>query len=260
LHSLSLNGEERAKLKSGELIKIRQMRGTLANLAASLIPMVLLTVTPMEAQQSFDPSDSVFGTDPLLINGTYYDFIPPRGTDGDQYLTGPVFMNGSLTLRGETYEALPLNYDIYNQRLLLSYRNQAGGESIIVISDAWLEKFSFRGMSFEIAALPDKGKSIVQVIGHGPVRLGYLWKKALDPDSFHGARSYSFSSPRKEMYILLENKSVRYSNNKMFLATLDETMKKRVREYIAMRRIRVKRADDDTMTELMDFYNAIRRQ
>ena len=41
-----------------------------------------------------------------------------------------------------------LNYDIYNQQLILKYKNNIGAANLIIISDAWLESFSFKGHKF----------------------------------------------------------------------------------------------------------------
>jgi len=210
-----------------------------------------------DAQQIFNIADPVYGSDPLLVNGRYYNFFPPPKTDGNQYLADPQFEKGSLTIRGETFSDLMLNYDIYNQQLLLTFRNNAGADNLIVISDAWLEKFNFRGMNFEMIAFQDTVKSIFQVIGSGPDRIGYIWKKNLEPDRFHGARYYSFSLPKKEMLILSGDQMIRYRNNRTFYAALDDVKGKAVREYLDRHRINVRRAPDRIMAEVMDFCNSM---
>lgn len=213
-----------------------------------------------DAQETFNIADPLYGSDPLLVNGRYYNFFPPPKTDGNQYLADPQFEKGSLTIRGETFSDLMLNYDIYNQQLLLAFRNNAGADNLIIISDAWLEKFSFRGMNFEMIAFHDTVKSIFQVIGSGPGIIGYIWTKNLEPDSFHGARYYSFSLPKKEMIILSGDQMIRYRNNRTFYAALDEKRRTAVREYLARQRINVKKATDSTMGEVIGFYNSMRTE
>lgn len=221
-----------------------------------LFPLFFLfIITAVDAQQKFNIVDFLYGADPLLVNGRYYNFFPPPNTEGNQYLEDPQFKTGSLILRGKSYSGLLLNYDIYNRQLLLSFQNNTGADNLIVISDAWLEKFSFRGMDFELIPLQDTVKRIFQVIGTGPTRIGYLWRKDLKPDSFHGASYYSFSPPQKEMLIFTGDKAVRYRNNKTFCSALDDGKRRAVREYLDKKRIRVRKADDRTMRALLDFYN-----
>jgi len=178
----------------------------------------------------------------------------------ERYLADSRFDTGSVTVRGTTYSDLMLNYDIYNQHLLLKFHTPSGADNLIIISEAWLEGFSFRGMIFRLIPLQDTVKQIFQIVGDGPTRIGYLWRKDLKPDSFYGARYYSFSLPRREMNILEGYNIVRYRNNKTFCEALDERSRRAVREYLTRRRINVKRAADGTMSEVMSFYNSIRQE
>jgi len=223
----------------------------------NVIPLFLwLIMVSADAQQTFNITNPLFGSDPLLVNGRYYSFFPPPRTDGNQYLADPQFEKGSLTIRKETFSDLMLNYDIYNQHLLLAFRNNAGADNLIIISDAWLEKFSFREKDFEMVSFQDTVKRIIQVIGSGPDRIGYIWKKNLEPDSFHGARYYSFSLPKKEMLYLCGDQMIRFRNNRTFYAALDDGKRKAVREYLERHRINVRKAADRTMADLMDFCNS----
>jgi hypothetical protein len=209
------------------------------------------------AQQNFNIADPVYGSDPLIINGRYYSFFPSLRTEGNQYLADPGFDTGSVTIRGKTYSDLTLNYDIYNQQLLLKFRSTAGADNLIIISEAWLDRFSFRGMNFNLIHLQDTAKRIFQIVGSGPVTIGYKWKKDLKPDSFYGALHYSFSPPKKEMNILAGCQVVRYKNNRTFCAALDEKRRTAVREYLARHKINVKKATDSTMGEVIDYYNSM---
>lgn len=238
-------------------IYLSQETDNRTSLLRYLFPLLFLfMITPADAQQKFSVFDSVYGADPLLVNGRYYSFFPPPNTKGNQYLEDHQFQSGTLTLRGKTWSGLMLNYDIYNQQLLMTYRNETGADNLIVISDAWLEKFSFNGRTFEILPLQDTGRRIIQIIGSGPIRIGYLWHRDLKPDSFHGARYYSFSSPKKEMMIISADQMIRYRNNRTFCAALDERKREVVREYLDKRRIRVRRTDDHTMADVMELINA----
>jgi hypothetical protein len=212
---------------------------------------------PGSAQISGSATDSVYGSDPLLYNGKLYTFFPPFNTGGNQYLKDKQFEKGSLTIRGEVFNDVPLIYDIYNQQLIMKYKSKVGGENLIIISDAWLESFKILGMKFEVFTFQDTLKKYSQVFGEGPLKILYNWSKVLNLDSFHGARNFVFSSPKKEMSLEGENRLLQFSNNKTFCSFFDPAKKNVVKAYLRKNNIRIKKASDATMTSLIYFCNSL---
>jgi hypothetical protein len=219
-----------------------------------LLVLLLFIVSGVAAQQTSIITDQVYGSDPLLINGKYYTFFPPLNTGGNQFFADPQFEIGSATIRGVTFTDLILNYDIYNQQLLLKYKNNIGAENLIIVSDAWLEKFNLKGIHFEVISIQDTLKQIFQVLGTGANRILFYWKKDLKLDSFYGAKNYTFSLAGKEMNLLAGNQ---YWNNKSFYSLFDLEKRMAVKEYLRKRKINVRKAIDQTMTELINYCNSL---
>jgi hypothetical protein len=209
----------------------------------------------ISAQQSSISADDVYGSDPLLFNGRHYTFFLPLYTGGNQYISGPQFETGSATIRNVTYNGIALNYDIYNQQLILEYKNNLGANSLIIVSEAWLESFSFKGLNFEIISSQDTLKQIYQVLGEGPNRILYYWKKKLNLESFQGSKNYNFSSARKEMNVYTGNQIFRYWNNRIFYSLFGSDKRIAIKDYLHKNHINVKKATDQTMTELILFCN-----
>jgi hypothetical protein len=218
---------------------------------------LLTAVLGVNAQQTGIISDMIYGSDPLLINGRYYTFFPPLSTGGNQFFSGPQFETGCVTLRGVTYEDLLLNYDIYNQQLILKYKNKIGADNLIILSDAWLEKFSFKGVNFETISIQDTIRRIFQVLGTGTVRILYYWRKNLTLDNSFGAKNHIFSAARKEMNVLSGTHIFKYRNNKNFCSIFGGEKGIEVREYLRKHNINVRRAVDRTMTELIYYCNSL---
>ena len=216
---------------------------------------LLLNLSGISAQQSSISIDDVYGSDPLLFNGRHYNFFLPLYTGGNQYFSGPQFEIGSATIRNVTYNELKLNYDIYNQQLILEYNNNLGAASLIIISDAWLESFSFKGLNFEIISSQDTLKRIYQVLGEGPNRILYYWEKKLNLESFQGSKNHNFSSARKEMNVYTGNQILKYRNNKIFYSLFGSDKRIAIKDYLHKNHINVKKATDQTMTELILFCN-----
>jgi hypothetical protein len=199
----------------------------------------------------------VFNPDPVLYNGRFYFFFPPPGTEGNQFLTDRTFISGSARLWGIDYNELLLNYDIFNQQLIMKYEIKTGASRQIIISDAWLESFSLNGMKFEFLETPDGTKKIFQVIGEGPYRILYLRWKKMELARFHGSMNHMFSAPVKEMNLFSYGKIYRYHNNRSFCSLFDPSVRDDIKDYLRELKINVKKADDDSIYGLITFCNSI---
>lgn len=218
---------------------------------------LLTTVTLVAAQQSSTSKDEIYGSDPLLYNGRFYTFFPPLNTGGNQFFTDSQFEIGSVTLRGVNYTDLRLNYDIYNQLLILKHKNLSGGTNLIIISDAWLEKFDFNGKKFEVISIQDTVKRIFQVLGSGPNLFMYYWKKRLILENFNGAKNHIFSDAKKEMNLFNGVRFMKFRNNKSYYLLFDYEKGIAVKRYLHDHKIKVKKTSDPTMTELIHFCNSL---
>ena len=218
---------------------------------------LLFNLAFISAQQSGIKTDDVYGSDPLLYNGRHYTFFLPSSTGGNQYFSGREFEIGSATIRGVTYNDLSLNYDIYNQHLILQYKNNIGATSLIIISDAWLESFSFKDINFEMISSSDTLKQIFQVLGVGPNRILYSWGKKLKLDNIQGSKNYIFSAATREMNVYTGKQILRFRNNKTFYSLFDPDKRIAIKGYLRKNNINVKQATDQTMTGLIYFCNSL---
>jgi hypothetical protein len=219
--------------------------------------LFIFNLSCISGQQFKAGVDPVYGFDPTLYNGREYAFFPPFNTGGNQYFYGNGFETGSATIRNVTYNSLSLNYDIYNQQLILKYKNSLDVPTLIILSDAWLESFSIKGLNFEIISLQDTLKRIYQVLGVGPNRILYYWGKKLKLDSNEGSKNYFFSDAKKEMNVYSENRILRYWNNKTFCSLFMPEKKIALKEYLRKNKINVKKATDRIMTDLILYCNTL---
>lgn len=228
----------------------------MGELKTAIVFFFMILSSGISAQKPHTGIDEVYGSDPLLYNGKYYTFHVPVNTIGHQYLTDKEFQTGSVRLRGVDYNDLKLNYDIYNQQLLLRYPSATGAVNLLIISDAWLEAFTIDDRHFEIITSPDSTKKIFQVLGNGPFRILYHWKKNLELDLSYGAKDHVFTGS-KEMNLYKDDKILAYRNNRSFYSLFNNEQKHVVKEYARRHRINVKKAGDQLMTGLVDYYNSM---
>jgi hypothetical protein len=222
-----------------------------------LFYLLLVPVYETTAQQIILAAEKVYGSDPLLYNGRLYTAFYGMNAENNQYLASGQFEPGSVTLRRVTFTDLLLNYDIYNQQLLLEYTGNPGLTSVIILSDAWLENFSIKDKKFRIFPVSDEVKRIYQEIGSGQNRILYFWKKYLQLDNRIKNPKRTFSKRIREMNLLTEGKIVKYRNNRSFVNLFSPEKEKGIREYINSHRINVKKAGDEIMEQLIIFCNTL---
>lgn len=204
-----------------------------------------------------DSLDKVYTLDPFLYNGKKYTYYLPGNTKGSQYLVDGNFLKGNILINGIVYDDLKLNYDIYNQQLLLKYKNLHDAIEIVIVSDAWLENFTMEDKTFEYSNLNNKSRQIYQVIGEDKIRVYYYWEKNVKLDNTSGNPMYKFSKPVKETYLFINSQLKKYRNNRSFISSLDPAKQEYIKKYIQEHKINVKNAPDKIMLDLVTTCNSI---
>ncbi len=204
------------------------------------------------SQHTYSGLEKVYGPDPLLFNGKKYDFFPPSGTSGHQFLYSNNAVIGGATIKGVKFEQIKLKYDIYNQEVLLSYADDEGSGTLIQLSKAWLESFNLEERYFETHVFED-GSRFYQVLGNGSVKIFYFWKKYFELDKAFGSKNFSFSSEIKISYVLMQGKLIPFRSKRGFLAIFAPQQKPEIKAYMRNARFKLKNADDESMADLINF-------
>lgn len=203
-----------------------------------------------EAKTAFD---GLYGLDQELYNGRRYVYFPPLQTGGHQFLQSESFSQGSVSLRGKLYTDLLLNFDIYNQQLVIRYINQLGATEQLVVSDAWLRVFSFKDMKFEYLQVADSSWKIAQVIGEQPFEILVFWHKDLSLDTRHGATNHVFSKALKKTWLRNNELMQEFKNKRSFVKLFPKDFQSDLKKYMRNERFSFKKASDESIAELLHF-------
>jgi hypothetical protein len=232
--------------------------GRMTLLPRSLLLLIMAVVSLMAvAQEPTDNQDPLYGFDPLLYNGRMYYFYPMPGTGGTQYLYNEFDTKGSVTLRSVTYPNLNINYDVYNQQLVLKFKDAIGSNKIIEVSYAWLESFIMQGKLFEV--FPDAGsvKKIYQVLGSGDKKILYSFRKKLLLHNQTTSGIYYFSKIITEKYVYNESRIVKFNNNHTFISAFSQPEQTVIKKYLRKQNINVKKATDVELSDLINYCKTI---
>jgi len=224
------------------------MRSVLSSLFPVFFLLLPGTLFPQDAASTFDKS---YGLDQTLYNGKKYSYFLPEGTQGNQYLLSPQYIRGSVTIKGRCYEGTDLNYDIFNQQLLLQYKDLSGAVRVIEVSKAWLEGFRMGDRQFDYADLGE-GPRFYQTLGDRPVKILYLWRKDLSQDATVGSSSYFFSSAVRESCLWKDGKLQPFRNNQGLVRLFEKARWPEIKSYLRKNRIKVRKASDHTVATMIN--------
>jgi hypothetical protein len=204
-----------------------------------------------------DSINRIYGFDPLLYNGKVYSDFFDKSIVGNQYLIESDFSKGEIVIKGIKYRNININYDIYNQHLLLKFEDVNGAKRILIISKAWLNGFTIDNRVFEKIDSLKPDQQLYQVIGKGSVRVVYFWKKELKTSNVSGDAYYFFSAPVKELFVSINNQFKKYKNNRTFILAFEPKKQGLIKRYIRQNKIRLKWASDQVILNLVQYCNNI---
>ena len=222
--------------------------------ALSSVFLFISIALPTSAQDI----DSIYGLDPLLHNGRNYSFSLSYETVGHPFIQTQNYESGYVVIRNEKFEDILLNYDIYNQELILKYKGIHGAYNLIKLSKAWLLKFYLHDDAFMLMESEDGQKGFFQVIGSESLKVLYSWQKKMSLSNVTGKSNYQFSEPVKTMYLFKNGGFYRFRNNKSFIAYFDPGKRDSVKKYLTENGINVKKASDEKMLNLITFCRRIK--
>lgn len=223
----------------------------------SLLLIILFFISgTLISQNAVKVLDRVYGLDQTLYNGKKYNYFVPPGTEGHQYLLSPDYIAGSVTLKGKCYKDITLNYDIFNQKLLLQYEDETGALNIIEVSKAWLTSFRRGNMNFEFLNL-EQDPHFYQVLGEGPLRILYYWRKNLNLNDAIGSSNFIFTHAIRDSYVLMDGQLKPFRTKRSLIGLFDPGHRPEIKSYLRKNKIKVKKASDKAMAEMITFIGNI---
>ena len=223
-----------------------------------LLPFLFLFLPGISFSQQVSRSyDEAYGLNPKLFNGEIYNYFLAPDTKGNQYFKGQEFTDGSVRIKGVTYDHILLNYDVFNQQLLLKYDYPEGTGHILSLSRAWLQSFTLAGANFELIRFQDTSSRIFQVQGTGKVRLLTSWYKEQKIDYYYTAPYFVFLPLKKEMYLQMDSGMKHFYNNKSFLLAFNPAEQAAIRKYLRQNNINTRKAGAAALLQLIQFCNTL---
>lgn len=207
--------------------------------------------------QVYEATQDAMSHDPVIQNGVYYTY-PYYNAIGHPFLGQKEFETGSVIFRGKSYEALSINYELFNQQIILS-REYNGVLQMNVLAPEFISEFYLKGKQFIKAEFQEGAPEFFQVIVETPgISCYYTWYKERREIRDTGNRSiYSFSDQKSKCYLLLDGRLNRYKSNKSFLKIFPDGSKAKIKTYLQDNQILVLEASDQEMSSLINYCDSV---
>ena len=195
--------------------------------------------------------------DPLILNGVYYSY-PYYNALGHPFLDTKEFETGSVEFRGKTYDGLSINYELFNQQLILSWESE-GILQMSLLAPKFLSGFQLKGKQFIVTENQDGESEFFQLISETPrVSCYYSWYKERREVRDSGNRSiFSFSDQKSRRYLLLDGQLFRYKSNKSLIKLFPETTRDQLKSYLQENQLQVMESSDQDMESFVIYCSGI---
>lgn len=219
------------------------------NKALSAQPAYVSEKEFYELKENFDHLN---GPDYNLLNGRQY--YPLFSGISHPYFNTDRYRPGSLLLNGEAYDSVTINYDIFDQQVILQYPVNISDQNIkVVLNRELIDHFKIDGKTFRKMSFPETGSSFFQVVSSGDLSCFLHWEKRLNRSTYSGNTSYNYSKQSREIYLQKEGQLYVVRSRSSFTGMFDEAYQKEIKGFLRREKIRFRNASDAKLGELMNF-------
>jgi len=175
---------------------------------------------------------------------------------GDQFLFSKVFLDGTVTVNGKKYSNITINYDIYNDELLIPAKrgiilqlNKEMVDSFTMV----LENKTYRFFNTDRDSL-ENIKGFVKVLYEGKSSLYVKYKKEIQPLAVEDKYDLFFRTYR--VYFVRGNKVDLISSKNELLKVLKDR-KDQIKDFLKKNRTKLSKKDPESFIPVIRYYDSL---
>jgi len=193
-----------------------------------------------------------YGLDQELFNGLQYykKYVQYKG---DPFYPEDNFYNGSVTLKGITYDGVQLKYNCYSQQLILGYTDFKEQYNQLIINNIRIDSFRLGTYRFKNAALADHRVLIYQFMEAGPVTCYIHWKREIHTTHDDLRYSHEYTDPIGAFYIGYNDVIHPVDNRKTIIMIFPESIQPDIKRYFRREHLQLSKAGTGEIQDLLTF-------
>ena len=196
------------------------------------------------AQELKEKFDAVYNLDPELYNGQIFTNVYRRDIDGTQFFQEKTFKQNDLSLYKKFYKDQYINYDVYSQKLLLTYLDANLAQKIIEIPLENVRFFYIENNYFEVMVGPNNDFRIFQTFNFNNNKILIYWMKNLKANTGSVYYRFRFTNLEKQMWLLLNDHYYKVNNNKTFISSFPSDQQSTIKAWLKENKIKIQKADN----------------
>lgn len=202
-----------------------------------------------ELKENFDHQN---GPDYNLLNGRQY--IRLNSGSSHPFFNTDHYRPGSLLLSGEAYDSVLINYNIYDQQVILQIPGWISDlNNKVVLNRELIDHFQIDGLRFRKMSFPETGTSFFQILSSGEISCYLLWTKKLYRSSNSSNARIKYLKQSRQVYLQKEDQLFHVKNSSSFSSVFDEAYRKEIKSFLRREKIHFRNASENQLVELMSF-------
>lgn len=175
---------------------------------------------------------------------------------GDQFLFSKDFLKGSVTINGETFKDLNINYDIYKDEIITPTNRGFFLQLNKEVVDSFTLMFNYKTYKFintQDDSLPAI-KGFVNLLYKGKTELIVKYKKEIQLLAVDD--KYDLFYPTTRIYLLKGGNIYQVANKHDLLKVLNED-NDQIKEFIKKNKIKISKTEPESFIPVIRYYDSI---
>lgn len=214
------------------------------------IQLTALAVSGQDLKAHFD---STYHKDPALYNGMVFSNIYDRSVLGTQFYEENNFNKNKLGVSDKIFKDQYINYDVYNQKLLLTYLDENNAQKMVEIPIENVQFFTIADHYFESIKDLNNEYKYYEVFPFKENKILLYWSKYMKNNSNNAYYPYRFSSIKRQVSLYFDNEIFKIQKNKDFISYFPLDQQDKLRSWLKTSKIKIHKASISQMKELANF-------
>ncbi len=173
---------------------------------------------------------------------------------GSLFIDNRYFKEGMLVIHNQRYDNLLLKYNVFDQNLVLLYKDHLGTQMAFLPPINFISEFGLYGRVFKKYNFANEVEKIYQEVYSGEIKCLYALKKGR-VDSHHNIQfsAYKYYDYVRKSYLAINDSIFKYKGKRDFIKLFPSENKKEISVFIKKQKIKVNRSPDIEIVKLMTF-------